>query len=242
MDWTWTGIVSLALVRSGLLGRGQVASAIWQTEGLSALNIVLDRFDGEGLSLPSFDSSLTFDTVAGQARYTLGTGGDFAVRPESIVTASCTLTASPLTRTELVYMRYEDYTLIPVPVGTSGQPWNYAPNWKWPAMELFLYPTPSQVYPIILNCKVKWISTLGAPELNPFAVAAVPSGYADALVNNLALELAQSYRMETDTLVQKASASRFLLLSEVYDQHRAASRHQPVGVFPWNTGMAGRNP
>ena len=242
MTWTWTEVISLALVRSGVVGEGQIINANHLSSGMKALNLVLDRLDGKGLALPSFTSAITFSTVAGTAKYTLGPSGTASVRPETIITATCTIATNPVTKNTMVYMDYEDYQQIPSPASVTGQPWNYAINQLWPQMEIFLYPTPSAVYPIILTCKIKWIDTVGAPDLNPFTIAQVPSGYADALVSLVSLELAEIYRLETATLTNKAANARFLIAEAVYTQQRDALQTLPMGLFPWNIGISGRNP
>ena len=245
MTWTWTEIASRALIRSDWLGLGQIPTSDQQTTALKQLAQLLDRWDGQGLALPSFDSAVTFNTIASQPKYLLGGTSPTpanAIRPESIITATCTITTSPLVRNELVYMEYETYTIITTPTATTGQPWNYAINQTWPAMELYLYPTPNQVFPITLNCKIKWVDTVGDPSVNPFAVAAVPSGYADALISNLALEIARPWRLETPALIHEADVSRYMMAGMVYNQQRDAQRTAPIGIFPWNIGIAGRNP
>jgi hypothetical protein len=243
MTWTWTEVIALALVRSGVVGLGQVATASQSSVGMNALNLLLDRWDGQGLALPDFYTSITFNTVANQAQYLLGDGASeaYAVRPETIVGGKVTIGSNPATYMDMVELSFQDYFAIPVPAITA-QPWNYAINPTWPQMELYLYPTPDTIYPVTFNCKVKWISTVGQPELNPFDVAEVPSGYADALVANLALEIAQMYRLDTATLENKASSARFTIAAAVAAQHRDAAAQVPVGLWAINVLQAGRNP
>ncbi len=241
MTWTWTEIASLALVRSGWLGLGQIPTEDQQSFALKRLELLLDRLDGQGLALPSFDSAITFNTVAGQAQYTLGPSGTTSIRPESIITATCTITTNPVVRNPLIYMEYETYTLLPTPLVTAGQPFNYAINQTWPQMQFFLYPCPSQIYPITLNCKIKWADTVGDPSVNPFAVAAVPSGYADFLEKNLALDIAKVWRLQTPEMEHDAETSRYMVAGMVWDQQRSAQNIGPVGIFPWQIGITGRN-
>jgi hypothetical protein len=239
MTWTWTEVIALALVRSGVVGLGQVATAAQAGVGMKALNLFLDKWDGLGLALPDFSVAITFNTVSGRARYLLGAGSptDYAVRPETIVVG--VVSSSP--SADMMEIPFPVYQTISNPE-TTGQPWNYAINRTWPQMGLYLYPTPDAVYSISLTCKVKWISTVGQPELNPFAVAEIPSGYAEALVTNLALELAQMYRLETDTLINKAADSRFMVAAAVARHHRDVSASIPRGLFGIDILTQGRNP
>jgi hypothetical protein len=245
MTWTWTEIISRALVRSGILGRGQIASADMYTEGRQELDLLLDQWDGDGLALPSFDGEIAFSTVANQAEYALGPGGgaDYAIRPETIISGTVNTSASgTATWVTMSPMTYPQYRQIPVP-STSGQPWNYAINETWPQMGLFLYPTPVAVYPVRFTCKIKWIDTLGGdPSLNPFAVAEVPSGYVSALVDNLALQLAQKYRLDTSTLENKARNGKAMIALAVATQASRNLNKKPIGLFSWNILTAGRNP
>lgn len=245
MTWTWTEIIRLALVRSGMLGLGQVANAGQSAIGMDALNLLLDEWDGEGLALPAFDAIVPFSTVAAQAVYYLGTGANTAstaFRPESIITATCTIATNPVVNMTMVEIPYPQYQMIPVPL-TQSQPWNYAINPTYPQMELWLYPAPNAVYPINLTCKVKWVDTVGEPDLNPFTTAEVPSGYPTALVDNLALKIAENYRLETSTLTNKARNSKAMMGQTVGNQNnKLANNSIPQGLFSWNIMTAGRNP
>lgn len=241
MVWTWAEIIADALVRSGLVGIGQVADAQLMVQGRKSLDLLLDEWDGKGLSLPSFSTDIEFTTVAGQAQYLLGPGGAFTTRPESIVTVTCTIASAPVVNITLAEMSFPAYQMIPVP-STESQPWNYAVNQTWPTMQFYLYPTPNAVYPMTLTCKVKWAATTGDPDLNPFSEVEVPSGYVTALLDNLALKLAQNYRMETPTLTNKAASGRKMVELAAYNQLTQGIKGTPIGLFSWNILTAGKNP
>lgn len=243
MTWTWEEIFSLSLVRSGLQGRGQVANASMIGEAQKAASLLLDEWDGLGLSLPAISTNITFNTVAGQVMYLLGPGGTpaFAIRPEAIVTATLTISTGPVIKITLSELDYETYTVIPIPSNQS-QPFNWSMNRKWPQAEFYLYPAPDKVYPIILNCKVKWQDTITTPDINPFVVAAVPSGYVNALVDNISLKLAQNWRLETATLISKAAAGRYTIAVNVMSQYRKKDNHAGIGAFSDAIIRAGANP
>jgi hypothetical protein len=245
MTWTWVELFSRALVRSGLLGRGQIAGADHYTEAREETDLLLDEWDGQGIALPAVDTTIQFSTVPNQALYYLGVGSQgaaFNVRPESVITATCTITTNPDVNVQMVEMDFREYTIIPVP-STSGVPWNYAINQTWPQMQMFLYPTPAEIYPVTFNCKVKWRDTLGGdPTLNPFQVAEVNSGYAAAIVDCLALRLAQKYRMETPTLENRAYAARYAMAVQVAQQQRDLMQQIPRGIFSQNIFVSGVNP
>lgn len=241
---TWTKVIALALVESGIVGRGQVANAAQAAFGMDKLNLLLDELDGKGLALPSFSIGATFNTVAGRALYLLGSGNpnDYSFRPETIVTMTCTISTNPISLQEVLWMDFPAYQRIPTPLGTTGQPWNYAINETWPQMGLYLYPTPNAAYPISITAKVKWIDTVGAPDLNPFTVAQVQSGYASGLVDCLSLRLAQTNRLETETLINRDRDARFTMASAIMGQQREVRNQVPVGLFGIDILTAGRNP
>lgn len=243
MEWTWESIIRLALVRSGILGLGEIADAEQFSDGKNTLSLLLDEWDGEGMALPSFDAEIEFNTVSDQAEYRLGPGSPsaYSVRPETIITGTVNTSGGPVaTWMTMAKIPYPDYRMIPVP-STSGQPWNYAINELWPQMRVWLYPTPSGVYPVRFTCKVKWAQTVGWPDLNPFTVAEVPSGYASALVDNLALKLAESQRLDTDTLQNKARTAKMMIALAVANQNRVQTQ-MPIGLFSWDILKAGYNP
>lgn len=241
MDWTWSKVFSLAQVQSGLLGRGQVANGSLLAESQDMAMLILDEWDGKGLALPDLYISIAFDTVAGQSRYQLGTTDPFVPRPETIVTATLTIATGPVQRVQLMPMPMAGYTLIPIP-STQGQPFDYAYNPKWPTADFYLYPTPNRVYTVDLNCKVTWATTITTPDINPFAIVEVPSGFAAALVAKLALKLAKRYRMETPALIAEASAAEFTILSQVVQQYRKDNADVPMGLFSDVLIRSGVNP
>jgi hypothetical protein len=215
-------------------------------QGRKALELLLDEWDGQGLALPNFDADITFNTVAGQAQYLLGPVSPSApvanaIRPETIITVTCTIATNPVSRVTLAEMSFPAYQQIPVP-STESQPYNYAINQTWPRMEFYLYNTPNAVYPITITAKVRWAATVGEPSLNPFDQVDVPSGYVNALVDNLSLKLAENWRMETPTLVNKARNGRSMIALAVYDQQTRDRTTVPQGLFSWTIIQTGRNP
>jgi hypothetical protein len=241
MIWTWQEIMSLAVVRSGLLGRGQVASASLQGDAMKMAGLILDEWDGKGLSLPDISVDVTFNTVAGQAKYLLGPGGSATVRPRKIIEVTLTYATAPVIKKPVAYMEFEDYSLIPIPT-TQSMPFNYAIDQKWPQMEFYLYPCPDKAYPITIVSKLKWSDTITTPDVNPFTSADVPEGYVTALVDNIALRLAKTQRMETASLIADAESGRFTIAQIVMSQYRGRKDTNGIGVFSDAIIRAGMNP
>ena len=242
MTWTWVEVIRLALSASGVVGKGETVTAPDSQEGMDLLKLLLDEWDGIGLALPAFDIQVAFNTVANQAEYLLGAGSPnaYAVRPESIlgVQVNISQSATPIWNV-LSPLDFASYQQIPVPSVTSI-PFNYSVNPTWPQMSLNLYPTPNAIYPLRVLSKVKWSTTINAPDLNPFAYAEVPSGSVHALIDNLALKLAMKNRLTTQELVNKAYNARYMLTSALINQGK--NQQQPIGLMGAQIFLGGRNP
>lgn len=245
MAWTWEEILTDSLSLSGLLGQGQTVDAFMLSDAKRRASALLDELDGEGIALPVFSIDVDFVCVPTQANYVLGTGSDAspanAIRPETILTATVQIEggSQPVYMT-LAPISFDDYRKISTPQNQS-QPFNYALNPKWPQADLYLYPAPSQEYPIKLTCKVRWIDVVTDPVTNPTSYAQLPSGYTNAFVNLLALRLAEWRRLDTDTLRSKASSGKYVMMTKTWD-HVPDLDTQSADVFPWDIIKAGMNP
>lgn len=243
MTWTWEQVISLALVRSGLVGRSQPIKAVDNAIGESTLGLLLDELDGQGYALPNFATDVNFVTVANVAKYWLGQGVEVeanSIRPEQIITATVTISTGPDVNMVIAPISFQEFKKIAVP-DVTGYPYNYAINETWPQMEIHFYPVPLTAYPIRLTSKVKWQDTVGLPEDDLMAEAKLASGYANALVDMLALRLAEPYRLETETLRQKDTNARFVIANYVAQQINKKRSELPIGVFPWNIGYSRKN-
>jgi hypothetical protein len=242
MTWTWQEMMRLALFRSGLVGRAQIAGANQYKEAKDTLGTLLDELDGAGMALPVIDSTIIFNTVANTPKYTFGAGGTgFAVRPETILVGMVRLASAPDQFQEMAPMPFLQYSRLPIP-STLARPFNYAWNEAWPLGELYLYPTPDSIYQITLYSKVKWSDTVGDPDTNYFVTGQIPSGYANAIIDLLSEKLAKNNRLGTDELTHNAYNARFLLTAMVQDQLPPVSPSRPRGVFGYDIIRAGVNP
>src|SRR3990170_4213460 len=152
MTWTWEKIISQALVNSGLVGKNQPIQAVDLDIGKDQLDLLIDDLDGEGLSLPPFDVQINFNTVAGQARYSMGPDANppytdpapaSRIRPETIITGTVTLPSGGVQPVQIgmAPMSFQQYQLLSIK-STQSQPYNFAINPLWPQAEVYLYPTP----------------------------------------------------------------------------------------------------
>lgn len=245
MTGTWEEIFTNSLFRAGILGRGQIMTASMLAEAQSTMKLLLDELDGEGLALPVMSIDVAFNTVVNQEKYVLGKGvfdpPANPIRPETVLTGTVEIESGlqPVV-VPLSPMAFVNYRTIPSPKVT-GQPFQYSINPKWPQSDLYLYPVPSQIWPINLTCKVRWVDTVGDPACNICAIAQLNSGFTNALTDIQALRLAENNRLETSTLQKKADKGKYLMTQQMWNQHPDLESRAP-DAFPWTLVQAGTNP
>lgn len=170
----------------GALGGGETPTADEQTDGLTALNSMLDAWSVQGLNVYQI-AQASYTWSSGQVSQTIGSGGDFA--------------GSRPTHIEGAFQRESDID-YPINIATEAQysaipdkatqstiiSWIY-PDYGFPLVTLRAYPVPSANVTVYLRT---WTA------LQSFSAAttdlAMPPGYEDAVVFNLALQLAPEYQ------------------------------------------------
>lgn len=246
MASTWEEIYRDSLSLSGILGDDQeIDPAMLESAKVRARNL-LDELDGEGIALPLFSTEVFFNTVSGQNRYVLGTGSDSPpanpIRPETVIDAEIRIQPGSqpvyLELREITFPEYRSKILVP---NTPSQPFNFAFNPKWPQAELYLWPTPSQIWQIRLTTKIKWVDTLGDPNANVFAQAELPSGFTNAFTNMLAYRLAKWRRLQTPELEEASSQGKYVMMANTWKQ-RVNKSMGGASAFGWNVTHAGMNP
>jgi hypothetical protein len=182
---------ALALIRSGLaltnaVGQDQTLTSDEVQTGLDVFNDVLEQWSLDNLSLYN-TANQTFSTVATQATYTIGPGGNwnsdrpvYIADPAYVTYQGVSFQVKPITQ--------EDYNRI----GLKTQP-NIISQWflyvnEDPLGLITLWPVPSQAVDITfsINRILTAVSTAGA-------TIAFPPGYAKAFVYTLAVELAPRF-------------------------------------------------
>lgn len=247
MVGTWEELFCNSLSRAGILGTGQVPNAGMYALAQSYTKSVLDELDGEGLALPVMDIDISFNTVSGQFKYVLGSNltnpvpPDAPVRPETVLTVRLELQAGnqPVYQI-LAPMAFKNYRQQQTPA-TQSTPFQYAINPKWPQMDFYLYPTPSQVWQIDLTAKVRWVDIVGNPACQPCDIAQLNSGYTNALTNIVALRMAEKDRLDTLVLHNKCAEAKYFIMTQVWGQVPDLDTTVP-SAFPWDLVAAGRNP
>lgn len=245
MVGTWEELFYNSLSQAGKLGTGQVPNAAMYAEAQAYTKLVLDELDGEGLALPVMDIDISFNTVAGQFVYVLGTGPnltpDNPIRPETVLTARLELQGGSLPVYQILApMAFKNYRQQQTPA-TQSTPFQYSINPKWPQMDFYLFPTPSQTWEIDLTAKVRWIDIVGNPACQPCDIAQLNSGFTNALTCLVALRLAEKDRLDTPVLHNKAMQGKYFMMTQVWGQVPDLDTSVP-SAFPWDLVTAGRNP
>lgn len=170
----------------GALGDGETPNANEQSDGLSALNSMLESWSIQSLNIYQVQSE-SFTWAAGSVSQTIGPGGDFdTVRPIEI---------------ESMFQRYDfiDYPIHDM----QRQNYDHVPDkdtqstligyiyadMAFPLATLYAYPVPSEAATIFIQ---SW------QPMQSFATAltevSMPPGYREAIEHNLAVIMAPEYQ------------------------------------------------
>lgn len=166
------------------VGRDAALSAADATEGLEALNFMLNGWEAESLLIP-YRTSEDFTLVVGDATYTIGTGGDFnTTRPlaiEAIVLKDANGRRHPLRRITLT-----EFNQIPYRTEQAEpERFYYEPAYPLGTIELDTLPDAADTATIT--------SRKPLTDLSLDTEISLPDMYMRAFKYNLAVELAPEY-------------------------------------------------
>ena len=200
-------IIDQALKLIGVLGVGADITAQEYTDSLRTMNMMLDRWNLTDLLVYSTNPH-TFPLVLGKQSYTLGTGGDFDMpRPSKIERISIQYPSTNGVVLELPLDQdfdLEHWQSLIVKNIPSAFPVICYNNTGFPFMELNVWPIPAAPCNLILYT---W-------DMMPLIAniadnVELPTGYADAVVYNLAVRLAQMFdRIPSPELVAEAKQAK----------------------------------
>ncbi|TPE53074.1 hypothetical protein [Amaricoccus solimangrovi] len=201
-------IIDQSLRKLGIVGIGEQASADEHAEALSALRMMLDTWSLEALLVP-FTVTERFDLTAGQAFYSMGTGGDWDTSRPTRVEQIRMLSDDDRTR---FIPQLSANALRDQPTVEEGCPtaWVGSQDSLFYLVELNAYPLEPAVLvtsrkpfdAAALDNFDRAYSETAAPEkLSPsgFTMTGIqtsidfPPGYLAAIVYNLAVHLAPEY-------------------------------------------------
>lgn len=182
-------IVKTSLRVLGALASGETPSAEEATDGLAALNRMIDAWSLEGLMIPA-KTEETFTLSPGKQSYTMGPGGDFdTLRPQRIENAILRDdTASPPYDTGIDLVTRDEWVRISVKGTASDIPCRMWVSYENPLAKLSLYPKPSAARKLVL---FSWKPIARFADLE--ASFEMPPGYEEAAIYGLAVRLAPEY-------------------------------------------------
>lgn len=156
------------------------------SDSLRALNDLLEIFSTRNLAVYG-SANQTFNTVANQSVYTIGTGGNWnTTRPVRIVEPGYSVVSG--STFALTSMTQEEYNLIAVKTQTQAYPDRYLYVNDFPLGLITLWPVPSAITPVTLSIDrvLTAISSAGA-------ALSFPPGYAMVFKYKLAIMLAPMF-------------------------------------------------
>lgn len=194
-------IIRRALRLLGVLAPDTALAGEMLTDGLESLNDMLDAWNIEKLVVPSLQRD-TFPLVAGVGQYSIGTNSteDFnAQRPVHLEQGQVFLTGGTLglLEVELEAIPLEEYGRI-INKNIQSIPSRFFYNANLDSGTIYLDPQPNAAYTLIL-----WLEQIFA-EIASAATSSIlvlPPGYKNAIVYNLALELAPEYEVSPSAVI-----------------------------------------
>lgn len=195
-----------ALKELGVYAAGEPLSEADGADALAALNSLLDQMAAERLQIYTVTRTL-FTITPSLGTYAVGSGLAINRARPMTVTAVNLIDTSTTPDTEIPLGRLTEDEWLTIPQraleGSIPASWYYEPT--YPSGTLTLYPIPTN-------------SSLQGAFYAPLAVAqfallgdavALPPGYKEMLITNLALNLASSYSKQPDpSLVLRARESK----------------------------------
>jgi len=208
----------------GATGKGETPDNDEATDGLAALNTMLDNWKLDRLLVYQIVQTSHTWPAATTSR-TIGASGNFAVvRPDEIDSAfvrDASNQDSPLT----VLEDRKQYDSIVIKSTQSTLPQLLFYDTAYPLGVIYLYPVPSEQVTLLLNT---WQTLQSFATLT--TELALPPGYQRAIEYNLAIEIAPDYGRIVDPQVTMiASQSKSAIMG----------RNQPSMIAQLDSAIAG---
>lgn len=189
-----TGIIKRALRLIGVLASGEELPAHELTDGVEALNDMMDSWNTEKLIIFALARN-TFTLTGGQNPHTLGPAGDLdAPRPQRIDEGLVYLSGGTLGSNEVPLKVYDAAHWGAILDKTqSGIPWILYYDSAFPLGNVWLYSKPDAAYTLILY-QEQMLAQVFMDSVTSDIL--LPPGYKEALTHNLAIRLAPEYGKE----------------------------------------------
>lgn len=211
-------LVTVALEELGVLAAGQVPTAEEAEDGRVALNRLTDQWAAERLQLYTVTRTV-FTITSGVGSYAVGPAQVVNVARPVFPSHVAINDTSPTPDVErgLSMLTEDQYAAIPSKAQTSSEPasWYYNPTYPYGLLSLFPVPTSTTLQGVL------YAPTAVASFAATSTTVALPPGYEEMIVSNLAVRLAPSYgrtvdptlfgrSVESVATVKRANAGRLL--------------------------------
>ena len=168
-------------------------------DGIESLNRMIDAWSLEELMLYQVIRE-QFELQSGQNPYSIGLGGDWdTTRPTKIVGAYLTLNngAIPVDY-PMIVLNYDDYNAIRLKTLSTNFPGYLYYQPSFPIAEAYIYPIFSPNDPSTQGPAYVTITSWKPFDMvvDPTAYIALPPGYWEAIVFNLATRIAEEYQFD----------------------------------------------
>lgn len=178
-------IIKTAMRHLGVLATGETPTAEELTDGLQALNDVIETWNLESLAIES-SMPVVYTTVPGKNTYTIGVGGDWnGARPVAVDNAYCTVSGVDF---PIGLWTLEEWMDQPIKTVQQQIIERMAYVNDYPLGRIILWPTPSLAIPITINHMAILSSVSDA-----YSTLQLAPGYARALAFGTAVELRSQY-------------------------------------------------
>lgn len=200
-------LIQDALEDIGVIAGGSALQPEDAASCLRVFNRMVSSWANESALIYTVDRR-TFSLAANTQDYTIGVNGTFntpyPVRPGQIELASCILNGVELPIEQLNDEQWRNIALkAPYQTVPSTIPSYMWADGNYPLNGLHFFPVPTAPIPLILSV---WGQISAAVDIN--AVIALPQGYEEAIVSNLAVRCAPKFSREaTPTTILLASRS-----------------------------------
>lgn len=192
----------------GLLDVAEPMPADWAELALEELNAMLTTLGTAKLNVYTIDRTV-FPLVIGQQAYTLGaSGADFNMpRPQRIDMLSVVPASDPTLEIPIEMDTEETWREIGIKSTTCSWPTECLVTNGFPKWTLEFWPVPSELSSVVVY---SWGPLQQFSNLD--AALAMPEGYEDWAVYNLAVRMAPNFKMQPDPIITGlASEARQLI-------------------------------
>lgn len=190
-------LIQQALAKARVLGTGDILSDEDAKLSLDTLNLMLDSWSLDRLFV--FVETSQVVNTTGQQSYTIGPGGDFDVpRPNALITAYAQVNEASYPITILDNPQQYDN----IQIKGVGMSWPQAVWYEhsYPLGRLHFWPVSTGQVHLRFTAPLQEFDSLTEE-------VALPMGYKKAIVDSLAVELAQAFNTEISPLVLQSATN-----------------------------------